>query len=222
MSSSEADIDRYLQRATFGDDPFDSFIQRSRDGGLPEIQVSVVFGRALELFARLCSAKVVLEVGTLGGYSAAWITRGLGADGRVTTLEIDAHHAQVARENLESVGLADRVNVIVGAALETLPLLHADPAIAGRVDLAFIDADKANNPFYVDHAVQLARPGALIIVDNVVRKGSVLDDTSADPSTVGTRRVLEVLGSHPRLSATALQTVGLKGHDGFAFAVVTG
>ena len=220
MASRESEIDNLLQHSTFGDDPFESFVQHSRDGGLPEIQVSAVFGRALELFARLTAAEVVLEVGTLGGYSAGWIARGLVPGGRIVSLEIDPHHAEVARENLRGAGLGDVVNVIVGPALDTLPALHDDPSVAGRVDLAFIDADKQNNPHYVEHAVQLARPGALIIVDNVVRGGSVLDGDASDPNVRGSREVLQMLGSNSRLTATALQTVGVKGHDGFALAFV--
>ena len=220
MSSSEVDIDQLLQQLTFGEDPFASFVQRSRDAGLPEIQVSVVFGRALELYARLTAAEVVLEVGTLGGYSAAWIARGLLPGGRIISLEIDPHHAEVARENLASVDLGERVEIRVGAALDTLPAMYDDPAIAGQVDLVFIDADKRNNPHYLDHAVALARPGALLIVDNVVRSGGVLDPNSTDPNIVGTREVLRRLGSNPRLIATALQSVGMKGHDGYALAFV--
>ncbi len=222
MPQREFDVDTFLQSATIGEDPFGDFVARSRDAGLPEIQVTAVFGRFLELLARVTEAKVVLEVGTLGGYSAAWICRGLGPSGRVVSLEIDPHHAEVARENLATVTYDDKVEIRVGPALATLPGLHDDPSIAGRVDLAFIDADKANNPGYVEHAVALARPGALIVVDNVVRGGSVLDGDGADPNVAGSRDVLALLGSHPRLTATALQTVGAKGYDGFALAMVTG
>ncbi len=221
MSSRESDIDQLLQARTYGADPFASFVERSRAGGLPEIQVSAVFGRALEIFARLLRAQLVLEVGTLGGYSAAWIACGLQPGGRIISLEIDAHHAEVARENLKSVGYGDVVDVRVGAALETLPTMHADASIAGKVDLAFIDADKQNNPHYLRHAADLARSGALVIVDNVVRSGGVLDADSTDPNIIGTREVLAALGADSRLTATALQTVGQKGHDGFALAFVT-
>jgi predicted O-methyltransferase YrrM len=220
MPSQESDVDHYLQLATFGEDPYGSFIERSRVGGLPEIQVSPVFGRLLEILTRLINARVVLEVGTLGGYSAAWIARGMQPGGRVISLEIDAHHAEVARENLASAGYGDVVDVRVGPALETLPTLRADDAVVGHVDLAFIDADKSNNPNYVTHAVELVRAGGLIIVDNVVRGGSVLGADSSDANVVGSRTVLELLGSHPRLTATGLQTVGIKGYDGFAVALV--
>ena len=216
----EADIDQYLQANTFGEDPFASFVQRSRAGGLPEIQVSVVFARALELFASLTHSSLIVEVGTLGGYSAAWMARGLEPGGRIITLEISEHHAQVARENLDSVQLGTTVDVRVGAGLDLLPAMRDDPSIAGHVDLAFIDADKENNAHYLEHAVSLARPGALIIVDNVVRGGAIIDDNDDDTRIVGSRAVLRLLGSHPRLRSTALQTVGNKGHDGFAMAIV--
>ncbi len=216
----DADIDQFLQANTFGDDPYGAFVERSRAGGLPEIQVSAVFARALELFVRLRRAQLIIEVGTLGGYSAAWMARGLGDKGRIVTLEIDAHHADVARQNLDSVGLGERVDVRVGAALDLLPTMYDDPAICGHVDLAFIDADKENNANYLEHVVALARPGALIIVDNVVRDGAIIDENNSDPRVTGSRDVLKLLGQHPRLSSTALQTVGTKGHDGFAMAIV--
>jgi predicted O-methyltransferase YrrM len=220
MTQLEIDVDSYLQLATFGEDPFAAFVERSTQAGLPQIQVSTVFGRFLELLTRITGATTVLEVGTLGGYSAAWMASALPAGGRITSLEIDPHHAATARENLASVGLADRVEIHVGPALETLVGLRGDATVAGRVELAFIDADKVNNAHYVNHVVELAKPGAVIIVDNVVRDGSVLDAATDDPTIVGTRAVLELLGSHPRLTATALQTVGMKHHDGFAMAIV--
>ena len=193
MCPLETDVDLLLQSSTFGEDPFASFVERSRSAGLPEIQVSTVFGRFLELVTRLTSASLIVEVGTLGGYSAAWMARGFVGEGRIISLEIDAHHADVARENLRSVNLASRVDVRVGAALETFPRLREDAAIAGHVDLSFIDADKVNNPHYVNAAVELSRPGAVIIVDNVVRGGSVLDANSDNPMVVGSRDVLALL-----------------------------
>jgi predicted O-methyltransferase YrrM len=220
MSPAEPDVDQYLQQATYGEDPFAAFNDRARAGGLPEIQVAPVFGRLLEILTRLVNARVVVEVGTLGGYSAAWIARGLADGGRVYSMEIDAHHADVARENLSSVGLDDVVDVLVGPALDTFPTLAANTAVAGHVDLAFIDADKSNNPNYVNAVLDLMRVGGLIIVDNVVRGGSVLGADSTDPNVVGSRSVLELLGATPRLTATALQTVGFKGYDGFAVALV--
>lgn len=220
MTETQSDVDRFLQQSTFGDDPYEAFIEGSRAAGLPEIQVSAVFGRALELLVQLTHASLVLEVGTLGGYSAAWMARALPLGGRVITLEIDPHHADVAAENLRSVGLGDRVEIRVGAAVDSLAAMESDPTIAKKVDLAFIDADKANNPRYVGFAVDLVRPGGLIIVDNVVRNGQVLNDASDDPTILGSRGALELLGSFPQLTATALQTVGVKGWDGFAIALV--
>jgi predicted O-methyltransferase YrrM len=220
VSQLEVDVDNLLQSLTFGDDPFGSFIGRSSAAGLPEIQVSTVFGRYLELLVRITGACLVLEVGTLGGYSAAWMARALEDGGRIISCEIDAHHAETARENLASVGLADRVDVRVAPALETLAALREDPTVAGHVDLAFIDADKENNANYLDLAVELAHQGTVLIVDNVVRDGGILDESSSDPRVVGTRAVLTRLGQHPRLRATAIQTVGAKHHDGFAIAVV--
>ena len=220
MTERAPEIDQLLQSLTFGDDPFGTFIERSTSAGLPPIQVSAVFGQFLKLMARLTHADVVLEVGTLGGYSAAWLASGLAQGGRVISFEIDPHHAEVARENLVSVSLDDRVDVRVGAAMDNLPACHDDANVAGRVDVAFIDADKKSNPAYLDSIVPLCRPGAIVIVDNVVRGGAVLDSDSDDPNTTGTRDVLAMLGAHPRLTATALQTVGTKGHDGFAFAFV--
>lgn len=221
MSQLEIDVDHFLQQSTFGEDPFADFVTRSRDAGLPEIQVSTVFGRLLELFVRMTNAQTVLEIGTLGGYSAAWMASALSEGGRVTSLEIDPHHAKVARENLASVNLEDRVEIKVGPALETLVGLRGDPSVAGRVDLAFIDADKENNANYVNHVVDLAHPGTVIIVDNVVRDGGILDTETSDPRIKGTRAVLQLLGEHPRLSATAIQTVGMKHYDGFAVAIVS-
>lgn len=220
MTETHSDVDRFLQQSTFGDDPYAAFIEGSRAAGLPEIQVSAVFGRALELLVRLTHASLVLEVGTLGGYSAAWMARALPVGGRVITLEIDPHHADVAAENLRSAGLGDRVEIRVGAAVDSLAAMESDSDIAKKVDLAFIDADKANNPRYVGFAVDLVRPGGLIIVDNVVRNGQVLNDASDDPTILGSRGALELLGSFPQLTATALQTVGVKGWDGFAIALV--
>jgi predicted O-methyltransferase YrrM len=220
MSTNELDVDHLLQSLTFGEDPYAHFNAKAAANDIPPIQVAPVFGRLLQILTELLDVRVALEIGTLAGYSAAWIAAGLSKAGRLISLELEPRHAQIARENLASVGLDNAVDIRVGSALDTLPGLHDDPAIAGHVDLSFIDADKASNAAYLEHAVELSRPGALIIVDNVVRQGEVLDATSTDPNVVGTRQVLSLLGSHPRLRATALQTVGLKGHDGFAAAIV--
>jgi predicted O-methyltransferase YrrM len=220
ISDQHAPVDQFLQRATFGDDPYASFNERATKAGLPEIQVSAVFGRLLETFVKLVGASTVVEVGTLGGYSAAWLARSLREPGRLVTLEIDPHHAAVARENLDGAGLGSAVDIRIGPAAEALAVMTRDATLAGRVDLAFIDADKSNNPRYVGFAVDLVRPGGLIIVDNVVRGGRVLEQNSEDPNILGTRGALELLGSFPQLTATALQTVGVKGWDGFAVAFV--
>ena len=220
MSSNELDVDRLLQTLTFGDDPYAHFNERATAEDIPPIQVAPVFGRLLQILTELLDVRVALEVGTLAGYSAAWIASGFGDGGRLISLELEPHHAKVARENLASVGLDRAVDIRIGSALDTLPGLHDDPTVAGHVDLSFIDADKASNAAYLEHAIALSRPGALIIVDNVVRQGEVLDASSTDPNVIGTRKVLTLLGSHPRLHSTALQTVGLKGHDGFAAAIV--
>ena len=160
----------------------------------------------------------ILEIGTLGGYSTIWLARALPQDGYLLSLEIDPRHAEVARANLARAALAARVEVRVGRALETLPFIEAERL--GPFDVVFIDADKENNPQYLEWAVKLARPGALLIIDNVVRDGKVLDPSGKDAATRGTRRTYEVLGTHPLLDATIVQTVGRKGYDGFALALV--
>src|SRR3954454_18087558 len=177
-------------------------------------EVTPLQGRRLELLARLAGARSILELGTLGGYSTLWLARGLATSGRIVTLEVSPEYAQVARENLERAGVAGVVDLRVGPALETLPLLD------GPFDLIFIDADKRSNPEYLDEAVRLSRPGTLIVADNVVRAGAVADPGTGDPSVTGVRRFLELVAEHPRLDATAIQTVGAKGWDGFALALV--
>lgn len=184
------------------------------EAGLPAIAVSSNQGKLLQLLARMLGARRILEIGTLAGYSTIWLARALPSGGRLVTLEINPEHAAVATANLERAGVADRVEVRVGAALDTLPTLD------GPFDLVFIDADKQNNADYFRWAVRLARPGTLIVVDNVVRGGRVLDETSDDAAILGTRSVLEAIAAEPRVSATALQTVGVKGYDGLAFALV--
>jgi predicted O-methyltransferase YrrM len=180
--------------------------------------VSPAQGKFLYLLAKSTAARHILEVGTLGGYSTIWLARALPADGRLVTLEIDPHHAEVARRNLEEAGVGDRVEVRVGPALDSLAALAKERI--GPFDFVFIDADKEHNADYVDAAIDLARPGALILVDNVVREGGVLDDRSTDSKILGTRRLYDTLANEPRLEATAIQTVGAKKWDGFILAVV--
>lgn len=183
--------------------------------GMPAIEVSPQHGRLLTLYARLAGARRVLEIGTLAGYSTICLARGVGPEGSVVTCEYEPRHAEVARQNLERAGVADRVQVIVGPALDTLGTLQ------GPFDLFFIDADKENNPAYVEAAVDLAEPGALIIVDNIARGGRVLDPAPDDRQAIAVRDTIALLGTHPRLDAAAIQTVGAKGWDGFAVALVS-
>lgn len=184
--------------------------------GMPAIEVSAQHGRLLSLLARLCGARRILEVGTLAGYSAICLARGAGPDGRIVTLEYEPRHAEVARTNLDRAGVGDRVEILVGAALDTLPTL------AGRdpFDLAFIDADKENNAAYVEWAIRLGRPGTVIVVDNIARMGRVLDPAPDDRQAQAVRETLAMMGDHPRLDTAAIQTVGAKSWDGFALAVV--
>jgi predicted O-methyltransferase YrrM len=183
-------------------------------GGHPAIQVSAAQGRLLELLVRISGATSVLEVGTLGGYSTIWLARGLAAGGRVLTLELDPHHAEVARANLEAAGVSDVVEVRVGAAAESLA------ALTEAFDLVFIDADKPSTPTYFTEAVRLSRPGTVIVVDNVVRQGAVAQDDPSDANAQGIRAFAEIVAHDPRLRGTAIQTVGRKGYDGFAVVVV--
>ena len=186
---------------------------------LPAMDVSAAQGKYLNLMVRITGAKRVLELGTLGGYSTIWMAKALPADGRLVTLEYDPKHAQVARKNIDAAGVGDKVTIHVGAAVDTLPVVAAQNP--EPFDFIFIDADKPSNPIYLDWAVKLSRPGTVIILDNVIRDGKVLDPDNADPRIIGTRAAYDIIGSHPRLEATALQTVGSKGWDGFAIMVVT-
>ncbi|MCM6772243.1 O-methyltransferase [Nocardia sp. CDC159] len=211
------DVDRYLVDTLVGDEDSD-VLEANSVAELPAIDVSPTQGKFLSLLARSIGARRALEIGTLGGYSTLWLARAVGPEGRVVTLEFEPHHAAVARKNLDGKGVGERVDIRVGAALESLPVLARENP--EPFDLVFIDADKVNNANYVRWALKLTRPGSVIIVDNVVRKGGVADATSDDPTVRASREVLELLASEPRLDATALQTVGGKGWDGFAFAVV--
>jgi predicted O-methyltransferase YrrM len=186
--------------------------------GLPAMDVSPAQGKFLALMVAITGARKVLELGTLGGYSTIWMARALPEEGELITLEYDPHHAEVAKANIARAGLSDRVKIIVGAAAKMLPQLAADGA--GPFDLIFIDADKPNNPIYLDWAVRLSRSGTVIILDNVVRDGRVVEVDSADARIIGTRAGFDFISVHPRLDATALQTVGTKGYDGFVLARV--
>jgi predicted O-methyltransferase YrrM len=217
MASSWADVDRFLEGALSVHDPvLDQVLAANRAAALPAIDVSPLQGRLLMLLARLSGARRVLEIGTLGAYSTIWLARGVGEEGRITTLELSPRHAEVAARNIATAGFSSRVDIRVGPALDTLDRLkeeHATP-----FDLVFLDADKPNNPRYIEAVLPLSRSGTVLIVDNVIRGGGVLGGT--DPASEGSRRALELLGQHPQLDATALQTVGAKGWDGFALAVV--
>ena len=202
------------------DEALDAALRDSAAAGLPAIQVSPPQGKLLHLLARTIGAHTVLEIGTLGGYSTIWLGRALPADGRLITLEASSEYAEVARGNIERAGLGDVVELRVGAALDTLPLLEAEGA--GPFDLTFIDADKANTPDYFAWALEHSRPGALIVADNVVRGGTLVEADSDDPATQAQRSFHEMLAAEPRVSATTIQTVGVKGYDGFTIALVAG
>lgn len=209
-------VDAYIGDRLLSDaDPvFEAILRANAAGGLPAIDVSPAQGKFLNLIVRIAGARRILEIGTLGGYSTVWMAKALPAGGRLITLEYAERHAAVARENLARAGLLDRVEVRVGAALDLLP------TVDGPFDLIFIDADKPNNPGYLDWALKLSRPGSVVILDNVVRDGRVTDASSNDPSVRGSRAAFDFFRDHPRLDSTALQTVGLKGYDGFAIALV--
>lgn len=213
-------VDRYLVEQLIPPDAaLSAALTASDAAGLPKIQVAPNQGKLLHLLVRMCGARRILEIGTLGGYSTIWLARALPPDGRLITLEYEPRHAAVARENLERAGVSSQVEVRVGAALDRLPTLERENL--GPFDLFFIDADKANIPAYFDWALRLARVGAIIIIDNVVRDGEVANAQSRDASVLGVRRLMERMRDERRISATALQSVGSKGYDGFAIALVT-
>jgi predicted O-methyltransferase YrrM len=212
-------VDHYIAEMLASSDPaLDAALQASADAGLPAIQVSPPQGKLLQILARAIEARRILELGTLGAYSTIWLARALPPGGRLITLEANPKHAEVARANLVRAGLAGVVELHEGPGLETLPRLAAE--VEDRFDLVFIDADKPNYSEYFEWALKLSRRGALIIADNVVRKGAVADENSADPNVQGIRRFNQALKAEARVSATAIQTVGSKGYDGFAVAVV--
>ena len=210
--------DEYLVDTLVGHDAaLDAAIASQHAAGLPAIEVAPVAGKLLHLLARIAGARRVLEIGTLGGYSTIWLARAVDGDGCVTTIEAEAHNAAVARANIDAAGVGERVEILVGRAAEVLPTLEGTEPF----DLVFIDADKESNTIYLDWAARLGRPGTVVVLDNIGREGEIVDPHTTDPRVVGTRAALEMLGSDERFDATALQTVGLKGWDGFALALVT-
>ena len=213
-------MDRYFGASLGDNDPaLEAALRSSEAAGLPSIQVSPLQGKLLHLLAKAAGARRILEVGTLGGYSALWLARALPSGGKLVTLEREARHAEIARENLARGGVGDRVEIRLGPALESLERLAAERA--DPFDLVFVDADKREYPEYLERSIPLCRPGALWVADNVVRRGDVADSASADPYVRGVRQMTEALGRDRRLSATVVQTVGVKGYDGLALAVVT-
>jgi predicted O-methyltransferase YrrM len=213
-------VDKYITGMLVPPDAaLDAALEASDAAGLPPIQVTPNQGKFLHLLARLQGARRILEIGTLGGYSTIWLARALPADGRLITLEASSRYADIARANISRAGLDATVDLRVGRAQETLPQIAAEPG--GAFDLTFIDADKQSIPEYFRFARKLSRRGSLIIVDNVVRDGRVIDATSRDPDIQGIRRFIETLAAEPGVCATAIQTVGAKGHDGFAIVLVT-
>jgi predicted O-methyltransferase YrrM len=212
-------VDQYLTGLLVPQDAaLEEALRASEAAGLPAINVTPNVGKLLHLLARVHGARAILEIGTLGGYSTIWLARALLPGGSLITLEYEPKHAEVARANFARAGLSDVIDLRVGAALETLPQLQQEGK--GPFDMIFIDADKENNAAYFEWAVKLSRKGSVIIVDNVVRKGAVIDPTHEDPRVQGTRRFFDVLAAEQRVSATALQTVGAKGYDGLAVALV--
>jgi len=211
-----AKVDDYLVEALQPGDPaLDQALADSDAAGLPQIAVAANQGKLLMLLAQSVGARRILEIGTLGGYSTIWLARALAADGKLVSLEYDAKHAEVARKNIARAGFAAQVEVRIGRGVDLLP------AVEGPIDFAFIDADKASNPQYFEAAVRLSRPGALIVVDNVVRGGAVID-AGGDANVQGIRRMFELIAGEPRVEATAVQTVGSKGWDGFCLIRVKG
>ncbi|MFA5710729.1 O-methyltransferase [Mycolicibacterium sp.] len=212
---SPQEVDELLNRVVLGEDPaLAAALADSTAAGLPSIEVTPQAAKFLGLLVRMSGARRVLEIGTLGGYSAICLARAVGPEGSVVTLEYEPRHAEVAAANLARAGMADRVEIVVGAALDTLPTL------SGKFDFVFIDADKENNLAYLQWALDLGRPGTVIVVDNVIRNGRILDPAADDAQARAVRETLEEIGRHPRLDAAALQTVGGKGWDGFAIALV--
>ncbi|NIY46415.1 O-methyltransferase [Cedecea colo] len=219
MQQQWSDVDNYLVRSLIPNDPvFEKILANNHAAGLPAHDVAPNQGMFLQLLVQITGAKNILEIGTLGAYSSVWMARALPAGGKLVTLEADPHHAEVAKKNIKLAELAGVIELLVGPAVESLPHL----ASQAPFDLIFIDADKPGNPVYLAWALKYSRPGTLIIGDNVVRDGAVTDPQSNDLRVQGVRKFIELLGENPRLTATALQTVGSKGWDGFTLARVNG
>jgi predicted O-methyltransferase YrrM len=207
-------VDDYFAKLLISPDKsLDQASADSQAAGLPAIAVSPLQGKQLLLLAQMQNPKKILEIGTLGGYSTIWLARALPDDGRLVTLEFSPKHAEIAKANIARAGLSHKVEIRVGPALETLPLLAAEKR--GPFNFIFVDADKRNNPGYFEWALKLSRPGSVIVVDNVVRDGAVADLKNTDPDIVGIRRMHELVAAEPRVNATAIQTVGAKGYDGY-------
>jgi predicted O-methyltransferase YrrM len=212
-------VDDYIAENLLpADTVLEAALRSNRSRGLPAIDVSPAQGKLLYLLARMNGAKRILEVGTLGGYSTIWLARALPKDGKVVTLELEQNHADVAQVNFKMAGLSDRIDLRIGPALKSLEMLGAENA--GPFDLVFIDADKPNNPNYLTWAMRLSRPGTVIVCDNVIRDGTVINTRSGDPNVEGARAAFSFMAADARLEATAIQTVGAKGYDGFAIAIV--
>ena len=219
MQQKWSAVDNYMISSLIPeDDVLSQVLENNKRAGLPEHDVAGNQGQLLALFVRMTQARRILEIGTLGAYSSIWMARALPPDGKLITLEADPTHADVARQNIQLAGLTDRIQLIEGPALNSLENFGDVPPF----DLIFIDADKPNNPGYLEWALHYSRPGTVIIGDNVVRDGEVINGQSDDARVLGVRRFIEMIGDNPRLTATALQTVGVKGWDGFTLAIVNG
>ncbi len=214
-----AAVERYVVDSVIGSDPvLDEVLRANAAAGLPTIDVAPTEGKLLYLLAKIRGAKRILEIGTLGGYSTLWLGRSLPADGRLLTLEVVPKHAEVAAKNIARAGLSAKVEIRLGPALESLAKLKEDGATP--FDFIFIDADKPSNPLYLEWSLKLSRPGTVIVVDNVIREGAIMEAASTDASVQGVRELFSMMAAEPRIDATALQTVGSKGHDGFVMGIV--